>query len=89
MDYHQNARTVLWSREQMAKRVVAQISTLKSAAADFNVSAKTAAKWTARFREAGVAGLHDRSSRPRRLRRPVKPEQVARVELLRRQRWAG
>ena len=68
MDYHQNARTVVWSREAMAKRVIEQGSTLAAAAAAANVSAKTAAKWVARYRALGRAGLRDRSSRPRRLR---------------------
>ena len=53
---------------------------MKQAAACFNVSAKTAAKWVGRFREQGSAGLRDRSSRPLRLRRPTSPELVERVE---------
>ena len=31
MDYHQNARTMVWSREEMAKRVIEQGSTLVAA----------------------------------------------------------
>jgi transposase InsO family protein len=89
MDYHKNARTVVWSREEMAKRVVERGSTLAAAAVAANVSAKTAAKWVGRYRALGRAGLGDRSSRPRHLRRPTKPEQVARVAELRRERWTG
>ncbi len=89
MDYHQNARTMVWSREEMAKRVIEQGSTLAAAAAAANVSPKTAAKWVARYRALGLAGLADRSCRPLRLRRPTKPELAERVELLRRQRWTG
>lgn len=89
MDYHQNARTVVWSRERMARQVLEQGFTLAAAGAEAKVSAKTAAKWTRRFRELGSAGLRDRSCRPRHLRRPTPPEQVAQVEALRRQRWAG
>ena len=89
MDYHKNARSTVWSREQMAIKVTEFGWTLAAAAAAASVSSKTAAKWVGRYRELGRAGLTDRSSRPRRLRRPVKPEQVARVEQLRRQRWAG
>jgi len=89
MDYHQNARTTLWSREMMARKVVQEGSTLKLAAASFNVSAKTAAKWVRRYREQGVAGLGDRSSRPQRLRNPTPAGQVERVEVLRRERWTG
>jgi transposase InsO family protein len=62
---------------------------LKLAAASFNVSAKTAAKWIRRYRELGAAGLEDRSSRPRRLRQATSPELASRVEALRRERWTG
>jgi transposase InsO family protein len=89
MDYHQNARTMQWSREQMARMVLEQGFTLKLAAASFNVSAKTAAKWVGRYREHGLAGLVDRSSRPARVNRPTFQELVSRVEVLRRERWTG
>jgi transposase len=89
MDYHQNARLTVHSREQMARKVVVEGLTLKRAAARFNVSEKTAAKWVRRYRDAGSSGLGDRSSRPRRLRQPTTPELVARVEALRRERWTG
>ncbi len=89
MDYHQNARLTIHSREQLARRVVMEGCTLKQAAACFGVSAKTAAKWVRRFREQGSAGLRDRRSRPHRLHRPTSAELVERVEQLRRQRWTG
>jgi transposase InsO family protein len=89
MDYHQNARTTLWSREQMARQVLEGGCTVAAAAGWAHVSAKTAAKWVRRYRERGVAGLADRSCRPRHLRRPTKPEQVALIEALRRERWSG
>jgi transposase InsO family protein len=89
MDYHQNARLTVHSREQMARKVVVEGLTLKRAAARVNVSEKTAAKWVRRYRDAGSSGLGDRSSRPRRLRQPTPPELVARVEALRRERWTG
>ena len=89
MDYHQNARLTVHSREQLARKVLAEGCTLKLAAASFNVSAKTAAKWVCRYRTAEMAGLRDRSSRPHRLHRPTAPALVERVEILRRQRWTG
>jgi len=89
MDYHKNARTTVWSREQMARQVMEQGCTLAAAAAAANVSPKTAAKWVRRFRELGVAGLKDRTCRPHRLHRPTRPEQLGLVEALRRQRWTG
>jgi transposase InsO family protein len=89
MDYYQNGRLTVHSREQMCRKVVVEGLTLKRAAARFNVSAKTAAKWVRRYRATGSSGLGDRSSRPRRLRQPTTPELVARVEALRRERWTG
>jgi transposase InsO family protein len=62
---------------------------LNAAAAAFNVSAKTAAKWVRRYREAGPAGLYDRSSRPHRQPRSTPVARLAEIERLRRQRWAG
>jgi transposase InsO family protein len=89
MDYHQNARLTVVSREQMCRKVVEQGWTLKLAAASFNVSQKTTAKWVRRYREAGVGALGDHRSRPRRLRAPTSAELVERVEALRRERWTG
>jgi len=89
MDYHQNARLTAHSREQLAKRVLEQGLTLKLAAASFNVSAKTAAKWVRRYREQGSAGLGDRSSRPRRSPRTTSSPLQEKVLALRRLRYNG
>ena len=89
MDYHQNARLTIHSREQLAQIVVERGGTLKAAAAAFNVSAKTAAKWVGRFREHGVSGLRDRSSRPKRSPRSTSSSLLERVLALRRLRWNG
>ena len=89
MDYHQNARLTIHSREQLARKVLAEGCTLKLAAASFNVSAKTAAKWVRRYHACGVDGLRDHSSRPHRLHQPTSATQIERVETLRRQRWTG
>lgn len=82
MDCHQNAQL-------LASKVVREGCTLKQGAACFSVSAKTAAKWVRRFRQEGLAGLRDRSSRPHRLHRPTSAELVERIERLRRKRWTG
>jgi len=66
MDYHQNARLTIHSREQLARTVLAERWTLKAEAARFQVSEKTAAKWVRRYRGEGVQALAARSSRPRR-----------------------
>jgi len=62
MDIHKNARLTLRSREDLVHRVSRGV-TLKRAAARFNVTAKTAAKWVHRYRALGAPGLLDRSSR--------------------------
>ena len=61
MDYHHHARLTVFSRELLAKKVLLEGFTLKLAAASFNVSAKTAAKWVGRYRAQGVGGLRDRT----------------------------
>ena len=90
MDYHQNARLTVHSREQMSKLVVERGSTLKAAAAAFNVSGKTAAKWVRRYRQLGPAGLKDRSSKPHRSPRQTPStllEKVLELRRLRRNGW--
>jgi transposase InsO family protein len=59
--------------------------TLKAAAAAFNVSRKTAAKWLRRYRNLGRPGLRDRSSRPLRSPRRTSSQLIAQVIDLRRQ----
>jgi transposase InsO family protein len=89
MDYHQNARLTVHSREQLAKKVLEQGFTLKLAAANFNVSAKTAAKWVRRYREQGAADLGDRSSRPHRSPRSTSSPLLEKVLALRQLRYNG
>jgi transposase InsO family protein len=89
MDYHKNARLTLSLREELAKRVLLEKVTLKLAAASFNVSAKTAAKWVERYRDHGAEGLRDRSSRPRSSPRRTPSLLLERVLALRRLRYNG
>jgi transposase InsO family protein len=63
--------------------------TKAAAALQFNVTAKTVAKWVKRFREEGVDGLRDRSSRPHSSPGQTPPATCATVETLRRQRHTG
>ena len=75
MDVHKNARLTFHSRDTMVRRVL-----------EAGQTPKTVRKWVARYQAEGPEGLHDRSSRPRRLRQPT-PEAVCRQILaLRRQR---
>src|SRR5713101_6150870 len=85
MDLHQNAPLTFRSREALAKKVMIERLTLNAAAAAFNVSRKTAAKWWARYRSLGVPGLRDRSSCPRHSPRRTSSELIAQVIALRRQ----
>jgi transposase InsO family protein len=62
---------------------------LKGAEAEFKLSRQTAAKWVRRYREQGLAGLRDRSSRPHRSPRGTEREKVMEIERLRRERWTG
>ena len=89
MDYHHHARLTVYSREQLAKSVVEGRLSLREAAAERGLSRQSASKWVKRYREGGLAALQDRSSRPHRLPRSIAPEQVERVEQLRRERWTG
>jgi transposase len=89
MDDHYHARLTIHGREVLCRAVVEGRLSLCEAAAEHGLSRQTAAKWVRRYREQGVAGLQDRSSRPHRLRRPTSGELVRRVEALRRERWTG
>lgn len=54
------------ARQQLVELMLARRQTLQTLCRRFGVSRKTAYKWLAHFRRRGLAGLHDRSRRPRR-----------------------
>src|SRR5258708_2024695 len=89
MDYHHHARLTVHGREQLAKRVVEDRLSLREAAAERGLSRQSAAKWVRRYRQSGVSGLVDRSSRPGCSPRRTSEELIERVERLRRERWTG
>jgi len=89
MDYHHHARLTLLGREGLAKSVVEGRLSLGEAAAERGLSRQSAGKWVRRYREAGAAGLADRSSRPASMPRSTSAALVERVEQLRRERWTG
>jgi transposase InsO family protein len=76
-------------RKQLAQVVVDGRLSLNEAAAEFKISRQSAGKWVRRYRELGVDGLVDRSSRPHRVRRQTEPEMVQRIEAMRREGWTG
>jgi transposase InsO family protein len=61
---HANALLTPRGRLLLARCVIDQGWPLRRAADRFQVSATTAARWAGRYREFGVAGMADRSSRP-------------------------
>jgi transposase InsO family protein len=89
MRLHGNARTCLHSRFLIVERVLEQGWTVAAAAEAAGVSARTAAKWLARYRSEGRVGLVDRSSAPRRLPRRTPAQRVRLIELLRRLRMTA
>jgi transposase InsO family protein len=89
MRLHGNARTCLHSRLLIVERVLEQRWTVAAAAGAAGVSERTAAKWLARYRSEGRAGLVDRSSTPQRIPRRTPAERVRAIELLRRLRMTA
>ncbi len=66
MKIHANARTCPNSRKLLVKRIEEKRWSLMGAAEAAGISERSAAKWLARWRAEGEAGLRDRSSAPRR-----------------------
>ena len=89
MNVHKNARTTPHSRAELVRRVLVERQSPMSVATDMGVSARTVAKWVARYRAEGQVGLADRSSRPQRLRSPTPQAVLQQIEALRRQRLPG
>jgi transposase InsO family protein len=89
MNLHRNARTTPFSRAEMVRRVLFEGQAQDQVAVAFATSAKTVAKWIDRYQVEGLAGLEDRSSRPRRLRNPTPADVVEQIVELRRQRITG
>jgi transposase InsO family protein len=88
MKLHANARTCPKSRRLLVDRLEGGWS-LTAAAEAAGVSERTAAKWKARWRAEGEAGLADRSSAPRRRPAQLSAERVKAIEVLRRLRMTA
>ena len=88
MNIHKNARLTPIGREQMVRAVLGG-QTPEAAARAAGVCLRPTRKWVARFKSEGPAGLADRSSRPKRLRRPTSPAVIDQVIALRRRRPSG
>src|SRR6476660_1564053 len=88
MNVHKNARLTPHGRERIVRQVESG-QTLKAVGEAAGVCPRTVRKWVSRYRNEGLAGLRDRSSRPHRLHRPTPQAVVAEVARLRRQRYTG
>ena len=66
MNLHKHARLSPRGRALLVDRILTHGLRVEEAAQAAGVSVRTAYKWLKRFRDDGVEGLNDRSSRPRR-----------------------
>jgi transposase InsO family protein len=89
MDIHKHAPLTPKGREMMVRAVVDCGLSKATAARQFNVTPKTVAKWVKRFRDEGLDGLHDRSSRPLSSPGQTAPATAAAIEALRRRRYTA
>ena len=87
MNSHKHARLTAKGRALLAGRVLDEGWSVAAASEAAGVSVRTGFKWLARFRAEGLAGLADRSSRPRHCPRALTSQDQDRLESLRRQRW--
>lgn len=87
MNMHKNAPLTPKGREAMVRLVVDDGMSSTIVARQFRTTPKTVTKWTKRFREFGVDGLHDRSSRPRSSPSRTPLATCDEVERLRRDRY--
>jgi len=87
---HPNAVLTPTGRRRMVRCVLEEGWTVEATAQRFQIDAKTVRKWRDRFVAEGLAGLRDRSSRPRRS--PNRTSRRCRREVLRlrrKRRWGA
>ena len=80
MNAHSRAKTNPRSRELIVLRVQAEGWSRREAAEALGLSVRTVAKWLRRYREEGLAGLPDRTSRPRSS--PTRTSEILRKRVL-------
>lgn len=76
---HANARLNVRGRMLLVERVLGDGRAVAHVAKELGVSRQCAHRWVTRFQEEGIAGLDDRSSRPRSSPRKTPPEVEAEV----------
>src|SRR5215216_7071100 len=85
---HRNAKLTVYSRHFILQRLQQGFSQAEVAASS-GVSRSTVAKWARRYREEGIAGLQDRSSRPHRCPHALGEHVIAAIIRRRRERGCG
>lgn len=85
---HRNAKLTVYSRHFILQRLQ-QGFTQAEVAATAGVSRSTVAKWAKRYREEGIAGLQDRSSRAHTCRHALGEQVIEAIIRLRRELGAG
>lgn len=86
---HRRARLTPYGRQLLVTRILEDGWSVTTAAEAAGVSRATAYKWLARYREAGPAGLLDRSCRPHRSPRRIDPALEHKILTARRRRRWG
>ena len=89
MNLHASAALSWTGRRRLCELVVDQGWTVVAAAAALGVSVRCARKWIGRYRVEGAAGLHDRSSAPRRVANRTADSRVEAIMKLRRLRFTA
>ena len=89
MKLHANARTCPNSRKLLVSRIEEEGWSLRVAAEAAGISERSARKWLGRWRAEGEAGLHDRSSAPKRIPHRTPEAMIAAITALRRLRMTA
>jgi transposase InsO family protein len=89
MKLHRNARTCPNSRRLLVDRVLEHGWSVTAAAEAAGVTERTVFRWVKRFRDEGVAGLVDRSSRPQRSPTRLPAGKVEAIRALRKLRMTA
>lgn len=89
MNVHKNATLTPAGREVLVRRIEDEGWSGAEVAAALGVSKRTVWKWVVRYRQEGVGGLADRSSRPHRSPTRLSNGTVVRIVVLRRKRRTG
>src|SRR5438874_10677190 len=89
MKLHANAALSWSGRRLLVERVLVDRWTVTAAAEAAGVSVRCARKWVGRYRLEGLAGLHDRSSSPRRVANRTGEDRIEAIVKLRRLRFTA